>query len=120
MKLTKAAQNQTAGFDNTFVRKRSDSFDATEPTKNQPRRSASLQEISMESRGSISDDSVEIYEDWRNKVKQSSQLQAGGRNRRAANSIFSKHNPEYSRSDIKLLSNGYESPKFSHREHVCI
>lgn len=82
------------------------------------RRSTSIHELSVESRDSNSDDSLEVYEDWRNKVKRSSQPHVGNRSRRSANSIMSKHNPEYFRSNISLLSNGYESPKFF-TERTC-
>lgn len=43
--------------------------------------------------------------------KRSSQPTRDMRTRRGVNSILSKHDPEYFRSDIKLLTNGYESPK---------
>lgn len=78
MKIAKADQNQKRNLDNTSVRKRSDSLDMIELKKNQSRRSASFQEISMDSLDfldSTADNSLEIYEDWRNKVKRSSQTQ---------------------------------------------
>lgn len=108
MKIRKAVQNEKVSLEQ---RKRSNSFDVCDLKKPQIRRSSSLNNLSMRYSDSESDDAL-IMEDWRNKVKNSSQLPKSTRSRRAVNSILSKHDPEYFRSDIKLLTNGYESPSF--------
>lgn len=118
MNIRNADHIQKEVMKHTSTRLRSNSADC-QFKKPQIRRSSSLKEQSIESHDSNSDDdSFQILEDWRNKVKTSSQPQKSNRSRRSVNSILSKHDPEYFRSDIKLLTNGYESPKIV-TEHTC-
>lgn len=115
MKLKKAMHISSEPH---YFQNRRHSFDASEPVKSEMRRSTSLEEFSAESFDLSTEDSLQIMENWRNKVKKSSHMLKNIHTRRAANSILVKHDPEYSRTNIKLLENGYEGPNMS-TVHTC-